>query len=371
MCAAPRRPKNRGLPRNLTTHPKGYRWKHPLTRKYVYLGKDVTRDEAIAAVEALNLQFAPKNRVFDRIVADRSFSLRRLIELHLETLNGDLGRNLAAVTKSNREWEFGKLKRELGDVDAVETNTHTLASYLRRLSSDQTRARYRARFVELFDTAVHEGWRDDNPARPLRTISPKSKRQRLTLEAFEAIRDKAPAWLRNAMDLGLQTLQRREDLVRLRWSDIEEDSLRIEQGKTGRRLAIRLSPPLREVLAACRDNIVSPYVLHRLPEKARPTGMRAVERDHHAQVLPEQLTRAFAVAVEAAHIGIEEGRTRPTFHEIRSLGSALYRRAGWSEEQIQALAGHSDVSMTRHYLDGHELPFQPVDSGLDLRRKRY
>ncbi|MBL6750462.1 MAG: tyrosine-type recombinase/integrase [Nevskia sp.] len=367
MCAARRRPQNRGLPRNLTTHPKGFRYKHPLTRKYVYLGKDVTRAEAIEAAERLNLQFAPRNRVYDRLVGDSSLSVRRLIELHLASLSSDD----ADKTKADRKWEFGKLSRELGSLDASEVNTHFLANYLRNLQSDHRRRRYRARLVELFDTAVYEGWRDDNPARILRAYKPKTRRERLTHEAFLAIRAVAPDWLQNAMDLGLQTLQRREDLVQLRWSDVEDDRLKIEQGKTGRRLAIAIGAELREVLQRCRDRIASPYVLHRLPEKARPVGMRASARDHFTQILPEQLTRAFSDAFELARLPVEAERTRPTFHEIRSLGMALYREQGWSEERIQALAGHADVTMTRHYLEGHDAPWQPVDSGLSIGRKRY
>jgi len=202
-------------------------------------------------------------------------------------------------------------------------------------------------------------------------ITQKTKRERLTYPAYLVVHGVAPPWLQNAMDLGLQTLQRREDLVLLRWSDIEGDRIRIEQGKTGRRLGIEVGPELREILQRCRDRVASPYVLHRLPEKARPIGMRASSRQHHTQILPEQLTRAFADAFERSGLAVKHEQTRPTFHEIRSLGMALYREQGWSEERIQTLAGHADVSMTRHYLEGHEAPFQPVESGLLIGRKRY
>lgn len=290
-----------------------------------------------------------------------------MIELHNESLSSDD----AAVTKTNRQWEFGKLARDLGNSDASELNTHALANYLRSLGTDHQRKRYRGRLVELFDTAVYEGWRDDNPARVFRRYSPKIRRERLTLKAFEAIRSVASVWVQNAMDLALQTLQRREDLVRLRWADIDADVLKIEQGKTGRRLAIHVRSELREVLQRCRDRVVSPYVIHRLPEKARPTGSRAVARDHHTQVLPEQLTRASGAAFNASGLSVTFERTRPTFHEIRSLGIALYLRAGWSEENVQVLAGHADAAMTRHYMEGHEAPWQSVDSGLQLGGKRY
>ena len=367
MSPAPRKPQNRGLPRNLTTHPKGYRYKHPLTGKYHYLGKSVTRADAIAAAEQLNSRFACTNSLADRVSGGADWSMRNLVALHLSSLSSDE----APKTKADREWELGKLSRKLGSADASELNTHALAIYLRGLSSDHVRKRYRMRLVELFDTAVQNGWRENNPARVLPVYKPKTQRQRLTADGFELIRATAAPWLQHAMDLALQTLQRRDDIVKLKWSQIESDVLKIEQGKTGRRLAIHIGKDLREVLQRCRDNIASPFVIHRLPEKSRPSRMRALQRTHHTEVLPEQLTRAFSHAVKRSGLSVAAGRSHPTFHEIRSLGISLYHQSGWSVAQVQALAGHADEAMTRHYMEGHEAPWQPVESGLQLGRKRY
>ena len=110
-------------------------------------------------------------------------------------------------------------------------------------------------------------------------------------------------------------------------------------------------------------NPASPYLIHRLPRRARPTCLRAEERTHHTQLLPEQISRAFAAARDAAGIG---GKNPPTLHEIRSLGGALLCQAGWTVEQIQALMGHSATAMTEHYLAGHEQPSQQISTGLSL-----
>lgn len=97
----------------------------------------------------------------------------------------------------------------------------------------------------------------------------------------------------------------------------------------------------------------------------RPSNMRAKARDHHTPVLPEQLSRAFAAARSAAGIDADNA---PTFHEIRSLGGALLKEAGWTNEQIQALMGHSNVAMTGHYLGGQEAPWKAVSTGISLPR---
>ncbi|WP_269791590.1 tyrosine-type recombinase/integrase [Stenotrophomonas sp. Iso1] len=82
-------------------------------------------------------------------------------------------------------------------------------------------------------------------------------------------------------------------------------------------------------------------------------------------MLPEQLSRAFATARDAAGIDTDNP---PTFHEIRSWGSSLLKDAVWTNEQIRALMGHSHVAMTEQYLDGHEAPWQSVNTGIALPR---
>jgi len=113
------------------------------------------------------------------------------------------------------------------------------------------------------------------------------------------------------------------------------------------KLKIRTGDQLADLLAQSRDRVLSPYTVHRLQEKARPSNRRASALQHHSQVMPEQLTRAFQDAREAAGV---DGPHPPSFHEIRSLAGALLSEAGWKIEQVQGLVGHAPPSMTEHYL---------------------
>ncbi|MGY0611937.1 tyrosine-type recombinase/integrase [Luteimonas sp. A501] len=130
------------------------------------------------------------------------------------------------------------------------------------------------------------------------------------------------------MDLSLLTLLRREDIAAARFSDVRDGALWVVPQKTEGSSAVRLKIAVSDALAAlvtrCRDSVLSP---HRLPGRARPKGQQAAHRDHHTQVMPEQISRAFADARTAAGI---TGDNPPTFHEIRSLGGALLiTEAGW------------------------------------------
>jgi len=157
--------------------------------------------------------------------------------------------------------------------------------------------------------------------------------------------------------------------VSLKFTDAHDGALWVIPQKTEGtslvKLKIHIGDQLTSLLSQARDSILSPYIIHRLPERARPSNMRASARQHHTQVMPEQLTRAFQDAREAAGI---TGSNPPSFHEIRSLGGALLSEAGWQIEQVQSLMGHSSASMTEHYLEGHETPWQEVQPGNALLR---
>lgn len=90
-------------------------------------------------------------------------------------------------------------------------------------------------------------------------------------------------------------------------------------------------------------------------------------RTHHTQVLLEQAERAFDEVREKSGL-YKPTDNPPVLHEIRSLGAALYREQGWPEWQVQMLLGHSEIQMTRHYLKGHEAPWEKVTAGLILMR---
>jgi integrase len=242
------------------------------------------------------------------------------------------------------------------------------ATFIRGVTeSARSRQQFRLVLGWILACAVEEGWCDSNPALQTRKFDHERKRARLTLEAYTAIWAQAPAWLRNAMDLSLLTLLRREDVVSVRFSDERDGALWVVPSKTESSSRVRLRVAVGDDLAAlisrCRDSVLSPYLIHRLPEKARPSHMRAKDRDHHTQVLAEQLSRAFADARDAAGIA---GDNPPTFHEVRSLGGALLKDAGWTLDQVQALMGHATEAMTKVYLEGHETPWQSVSTGIAL-----
>ena len=215
----------------------------------------------------------------------------------------------------------------------------------------------------LFKHAKARGLCDRNPAADTLKRDVEKQTQRLTLDAFHAIHAAAPTWLKNAMDLGLKTLQRRGDLLALKWEQVREGYIWIQQQKVEKyesgNLKILITGEIENILNHCRDEIESQYVIHRRPEKRR----HAQGRDDITAVTPRFLSQAFMNARDASRFysASASPSTLPGFHEIRSLGAVLYEDAGTPTKTIQALLGHTSEKMTEHYLKGHKIRWSEVN----------
>lgn len=358
--ARTRQARNRDLPPNLYQHHGGYRYRHPQTGKFHPMGFD--RQKAIDAARKLNAILIRGNDLVAKIIGGQ----HRLSEC-IDIFERDDIPAKGWKPKTAAEYQFvmNRLRKDYGDRDVSGLSVNDCAKMLRDVTdSVRNRIRYRGVLVWLLDCAVAEGWIETNPANVTKKLAaPKRQRERLTVAMYRATWDKAPAWVRNAMDLSLHTLLRRVDVACMRFEDVKGEHLYIVPRKTDSttyvRLKMRLSPELREIVARCRDTLLSPYIVHKLPERIR----KSRDKDHHTQCSPQEISNGFAAARNAAGI---TGANAPTFHEVRSLGANLYRQAGWALEQIEALMGHASAEMTMVYLEGHEAPWQEVSAGLRL-----
>lgn len=354
-----------GWPDNLYPNRDGFKYRHPVTKKDTWMGKD--RTKAFAAARKLNALLSPGSDLAKRVITpDRSIA--DAIKVFRE--DDVPGRRWAHKTAEVYESVINRIEKTIGGKDLATLSVKDCAEFFRTVTESQrSRQQFRLVLGWILACGVEEGWLENNPALVTRKFRHERKRERLSLDIYNRIWEESATWLRNAMDFSLLTLLRREDVVAAKFSDLHDGRLCVVPLKTrdssGVRLRIAVDGDLADLISRARDAVVSPYIVHRLPEKARPQHMRAGGRDHHTQVLPEQLTRAFADARDAAEI---VGDNPPSFHEIRSLGAALLEEKGWTREQIQALMGHSDIEMTNDYLRGHDVPWTDVSVGLSLKR---
>lgn len=348
--------KNKGFPPNLYQNPAGYfYYKNPQTKAQKGLGRD--RAHAFSEARAANAVLATMkpSSLADWVAGKVEYTLAEWLPLYNQLWQEKVGPTPATVKASDfylrRLAECDFASRRLSDV-----TTLMVAEYLDAYKVDRgapSAKQMRSKLSDVFRWAETQGLIDSgrNPVAATRAHKTVVARERMSLEQFLAIREQAPVWLHNAMNLALVTAQRREDILTLKFSDWKDGKLHVAQGKNGGRTRLALDGSIAlskagltiaDVVRQCRDNVASQYMVHHVRNlgSAKP-GQR---------ITGNGLGVAFQGAREAAGIEPSADRTPMTFHEIRSLSERLHREQ-YGAEFAQAILGHKSAEMTARYDD--------------------
>lgn len=355
----------RGFPPNLYVNAAGYFYYRDPDKKLTKgLGRD--RSKAMTEARAANVALAARtpSSLADWVAGREDYTLAEWIPLYRELW--DQQEERADNTVRGCKMYLAKLSGcEFAGVKLRDITTAHVAKLLEtaeRESGAPSATALRARTSDVFRMAMTQGLIDDgkNPVTstyvPDRTV----KRERMTLEQFQAIKAKAPAWLQRAMMLALLTAQRREDVAGMKFADVRDGFLYVVQGKSQGEIKLQIDTQTRlavvdmsiaDAIQACRDQVVSRFIVHHSAHQgaAKPG----------APVAANGLTDGFKAARDAAGIMARDGKTPPTFHEIRSLAQRLYR-SEYGAEFAQAMLGHKNASMTAVYNDLRGSDFQIV-----------
>lgn len=350
------------LPRNLTFRKRDrlFSWRNPVTGQEISLGRVARKDAVTQAIEANNYidqNYIPSS-LLDRIKDAPTFTVSAWLNQYSVILER---RELKPSTMKVRRNQLSTIEEEFGTFALSSVTTKDVASFLETYivcDKKSMASGLRSVLMDIFREAVVEGHIERNPVEPTRAPTPEVKRERLLLEGFLAIRGKAhsqSAWAANAFDLALVTGQRREDISNFKFSDVQDGRLFVTQEKTGHKLAIpvdlRLDSVglvLQDIIDRCRENNPSGHMLY---SSVRRGGRKP------GRLTPDGLTQAFSDIRDL--IDIKFGPNPPSFHEIRSLSSRLYK-AERGEEFAQRLLGHKNLVMTKKYLDSRGAEYDMV-----------
>lgn len=143
----------------------------------------------------------------------------------------------------------------------------------------------------------------------------------------------APLELQQALILAIHTGQRYGDLIRLRWTDFEDGSIRLMQSKTQMKVGVPCSNALSRMLADMPKS--GPYIL------TRPDG-----RPWFTARNDKALSKSWRE--HSRSVGIEELQ----FRDLRGTAVTLMSEAGMTIPQIVSITGHTFQSANRilqHY----------------------
>lgn len=378
MAARPRRRENRHLPDLLYFDKATGVYRFTLvTGKRKSLGSD--RAMAIAIAREYNNRMRPETSVsIDSLIRESGGVQGEALPFaeHVDRIMARAIEDEQPSESTREDWnnDSTRVKQFFDKIPACDIELEHVNAYIKEYHADSS-ANVQNRKVsflkKLFSYAVDESLMLDNPAtrKKMRRIEEK-KRQRLSFDNFMAIRRAAAPWLRTAMDLALQTTHARLEVSRIRYSIREpkngvcgcvwldqplngiHGTLYIHRQKVQKKeashVAIPIGDELKRIIDDSRDNVASPYIVHRIPER---NVKRSKEVAHPTQVAPDYLSRSFSKLRDqlglSDHLEMEE---RPTFHEIRALAAHLFDNQGIDPQGRMA---HSDAKSTKIYTQNH------------------
>ncbi|WP_171857670.1 phage integrase Arm DNA-binding domain-containing protein [Enterobacter kobei] len=339
-----------------------WQYKHPTTGRFHSLGTDEAEAKQVAneanaiIAEQRTRQILSVNERLSRMKGKRTdITVTEWIDKYIVIQEERLRKNELRPNSFRQKNKPLRLFREhcgmryLKDIETIDIAEITDA--IKNDGFSRMAQVVRIVLVDVFKEAQHAGYVPPgyNPAMATKQPRHKVTRQRLSLEEWKSIYEAAETmqpYLQCGMLLALVTGQRLGDICRMKFSDIWDDMLHIEQEKTGSRLAIpldlkcdALGLTLRDVVSKCRDAVISKYLVH-----FRHSTSQATRGD---SVSSSSLTTSFKKARNKCGIEWEKG-TAPTFHEQRSLSERLYEAQG---VDTQKLLGHKSPQQTAKYHD--------------------
>lgn len=313
----------RDLPPNLYIRKGIYYYRDIRDNKEYSLGKN----KSLAVTEAIQANlaiFKPKTSLIDRINNIKVVTLHEWMDSYQDIVNK---RGLSANSLRDYKSKISIIKTLLDDIDIKEITTKSISDLINNYPKLAMAKKLRATLLDAFNEAIANGLIENNPVIVTKAPKTKVQRIRLTLEQFNHALNTTTDKYKYLFLLAVLTGQRIGDLVALKWSNIINGKIYIEQSKTGAKIAIPLDLKLNAIGYSINE------VLNKIPRNS--------EKISNASEVA--LRNNFSKCLPACD-------NKPTFHEIRSLSARLYEEEK-GVEFVKKLLGHKSMVMTDKYLD--------------------
>jgi len=267
-----------------------------------------------------------------------------------------LTRGYKAQTLKNRRGNIAHVRRLWGAVPVDGLKPQAVATGLRTFGKDKssTAVRVLSELRDAYTEAIAAGWAESSPARDIKPPKHKVMRERLEFGVWQQMRELARTspqrWVESMLLLALVIGQRRADLAKVRFDDVVDGHLRIEQQKeAGKGYGARVEIPLTLRLD-CIGMTVGEVIEH-CRQSGKP-GDTLLRQANGRPIEMSSLSARFCEHIKAVLGDTDPGtHRRPSLHEVRSLSARSYVAQGIDPRIVQTLLGHSDIEMTELYLN--------------------
>ncbi|ELI7923480.1 site-specific integrase [Yersinia enterocolitica] len=335
----------RDLPPNLYVRNNGYySYRDPRTGKEYGLGR-IKRDAVNQAIEAnLQLMDNVSARLIERISSDSAVLFHDWLDHYAKIIDA---RGLKPKTLKEYRCKLRTLHSTIRNVPIDSITTKDIAGVLtpyivagKAAMAKQTRML----LLDIFREAIAEGYISSNPVDATKNPRSEIKRSRLSLDDYKEIFKsslKLQPWIPLSMEIALLTGQRVSDISKMKWSDIRDGMLWVEQQKSGAKLALDVNLSLNALGISFNETLIRC--------KSQFGGCDNLIASHNKlQLSTTAISRGFARARDLS--GLSWDKAPPSFHELRSLSARLYTEEKGSEF-VQRLLGHKSSIMTAKYQD--------------------
>lgn len=144
------------------------------------------------------------------------------------------------------------LKKVFGKARPHQVKPHHIAKYLDTHAHAVTGNREIATFSGVFSFGMRWGLCEANPCRGIKRNSEKPRDRYIEDHELNAAIKAAPAQLSLIIQFAYLTALDMSDILALRYTDIRDGVLRTQRGKTGRKVTVRVTPAVKEILDASK-----------------------------------------------------------------------------------------------------------------------
>lgn len=182
----------------------------------------------------------------------------------------------------------------------------------------------------LLAWSIPRGWTGYNPCLGVKKLKAGGAYVPWSWEAICLFREVARAELWQAAGLALYSGQRQGDVLKMRWSDIREGQIAVEQGKTGKKLWVPMHAELKRLMAE-------------IPVK----GTVILSHDRGAEWTADGFRTAWNRQMGDAKLAVLR-KERCVFHGLRKSAVVMLLEAGCTDAEVSAITGQSR-DMVVHY----------------------
>jgi integrase len=252
---------------------------------------------------------------------------------------------LATSTQATNKSDMKHLQAAFANFTLDQIRPITINDFLAKHKDKPTTAnRCKRLFSVLWNNARRWGYTDaENPCTGIDGHSLKKRDVYVTDEVFDAVRSCASEPLREALEFSYLTGQRPGDALKARMDDIEDGTLAVAQGKTGKRLRIAIVGQLADLIDRIKARKASHKTVHAqilMVRDGQPMTKQTL-RDHFTKAKEEAAKK---------HPELAEAIKEFWFYDLRAK-AADDTSAERGEQAASDLLGHDSIKTTRkHYL---------------------